>query len=393
MKAVLKSIVVMAAILLIVAPRIPLAFAADNGEFAVTPVKHAGKKWRIGYYQGGEYNDYLQTLIATINGLIDLGWLDKTDIPPQSAVQTEELWRWLTKNIDSDYLEFPEDAYYTADWDERIREKVVPEIITRVNEKKDIDLLIAMGTWAGKDLADNRHKTPTMVLSTSDPIKAGIISSAEDSGYDHVHARVDPVRYERQVQIFHDVIGFNKLGMFYEDTETGRSYAAFDKVTKVAAERGFELIACHTIDDVPDIERTEESVIKCVEELATKADAIYVTQQNGVNPGSLPKLVSIFNERRIPTFSQAGSEEVKAGILMSIAQVEYKPDGKFHAETFAKVFNGAKPRDLDQVFESPPKIAINVATASLIGFDPPVDILGAADEIYLEITSPLRKGR
>ncbi len=53
----------------------------------------------------------------------------------------------------------------------------------------------------------------------------------------------------------------------------------------------------------------------------------------------------------------------------------------------AKILNGARPRQLDQVFEGPPKIAINLKTAQIIGYDPPVDVLGAADEIYQEIES------
>ncbi len=37
---------------------------------------------------------------------------------------------------------------------------------------------------------------------------------------------------------------------------------------------------------------------------------------------------------------------------------------------------------------NPPKIAINLKTAEIIGYDPPVDVLGAADEIYQEIEKP-----
>ncbi len=43
---------------------------------------------------------------------------------------------------------------------------------------------------------------------------------------------------------------------------------------------------------------------------------------------------------------------------------------------------------MEQLFEEPPKIAINIKTAEIIGFDPPVDILLAADEIFQEIEKP-----
>ena len=77
-----------------------------------------------------------------------------------------------------------------------------------------------------------------------------------------------------------------------------------------------------------------------------------------------------------------GSKEVKSGILLSLAQADLSYVGLFHAESIARVFNGAKPRQLSQIWVDPAKIAINLATARAIGFDPPVDILLAADEVY-----------
>jgi ABC-type uncharacterized transport system substrate-binding protein len=98
--------------------------------------------------------------------------------------------------------------------------------------------------------------------------------------------------------------------------------------------------------------------------------------------------VKVTNNDRIPTFAQSGSHEVKYGFLMSISKANLQPLGRFHAETIAKVLNGAKPRELPQLFEGPVAIAINLKTAQIIGFDPPVDVLAVADEIYREIEKP-----
>ncbi len=99
-----------------------------------------------------------------------------------------------------------------------------------MKNKKDIDLLLAFGTWAGQDFANHQHVTPTMVISASNAVKAGVIKSVEDSGYDHVHAWIDPKKSERQVRLFHDIIKFKRLGLAYEDDLDGRSYAAVDDV-------------------------------------------------------------------------------------------------------------------------------------------------------------------
>ena len=157
---------------------------------------------------------------------------------------------------------------------------------------------------------------------------------------------------------------------------------------KLAKERKFELVRCYTKSDIADVTQAEKSVIDCFNRLVNEVDAIYVTVQGGVNKRSIPALVKIANEHKIPTFSQSGSEEVKDGFFVSLSQAGFKYIGEFHAETFAKVFNGAKPNQLDQLFQEPPKIAINMKTAEIIGFDPPVVLLGAADEIYRTIQKP-----
>ena len=383
----LKKVLIWGLMLVFISP-LPL-LAADKGNFSTTPKTNNGKKWRIGYYEGGEYIDYQVIFSATIRGLMQLGWVEQAEIPPQKGEQTTELWKWLSTKAKSKYIEFVKDAHFSANWDETLRPKLAEKIIKRLNEKKDIDVMIAMGTWAGLDLANNNHHTPTLAFSVSDAVNAGIVKSAEDSGFDHFHAQVDPYRFERQIRTFHDVVGFKKLGVAYEDTISGRSIAGIEVLEKISKERNFEIVRCFSKDDIPDKKIAEETCKQCFRNLARGgAEAIYVTLQNGVSANSIPELVEIANSHATPTFSQSGSHEVKWGFLMSLSQASYKYVGEFHAKTIAKVLNGAKPRDIAQIFEEPPKIAINIKTAEIIGYDPPVDVMLAADEIYQNIETP-----
>lgn len=363
--------------------------AADAKKaFSTHPTTNQGRKWRIGYYEGGDYTNYHKYLAAMTRGLTDLGWVDPGNTIPENLT-TRQLWNHLSTTLKSDYIEFVGDAFYSADWDDGKRKKTTEALLARLAGVGDIDLMLAMGTWAGKDLATNRHITNTMVISTSDPVGSGIINSAADSGLDHVHARVDPARYERQVQIFHDTVGFKKLGIAYENSVVGRSYAAVDTIEKVAKERGFELVTCHTLGDTADETTSGRSVVQCFQQLASRVDAIYVTVQSGINEKSIPDLVRIANEHKIPTFSQFGSKEVQNGFLMSISRAgDFKPEGIFLAATAAQIFNGAKPRQLNQIFEESPNIAINLKTAEAIGFYLNADLLAASDEIYRDIQRP-----
>ena len=222
---------------------------ADNKSFSMEPTTNQGKKWRIAYYEGGPYTDYQQVFTETVRGLMKLGWIETAELPRQQGEENKVLWEWLATKAKSQYLEFPKDAFYSAEWVNKTRQQVVDQLMKRLTEVKDIDLLIAVGTMAGQDFANDKHKTPTLVLTASDPISAGIIKSVEDSGLEHVHATIDPKRYERQVRIFHEIIGFKKLGITFEDSVNGRSFSAIDLVDKVAKERGFEVVRCYSIDD------------------------------------------------------------------------------------------------------------------------------------------------
>jgi len=361
------------------------ASLAGEAKFKVEPNTNNGEKWRVGYYEGGAYINYQKQLTETVRGLMQLGWIETAELPEQSGEATDTLWKWLSTEAKSDYIEFVADAHYSALWETDRRSAVEDEIVFRLNNDKDIDLMIGMGTWAGKGLANYRHRTNTLVFSTSNPISSGIIKSVEDSGFDHVHVRVDPKRNERQLLVFHEMIGFHKLGVVYEDSLAGRSYAAIETIETLSKTHGFDIIRCHTQSDISDKKLAEEGVINCFNELVKEADAIYVTQQGGVNSSSIPKLVEIANRHKIPTFSQSGAREVSYGVLASLSRAGYKYVGRFHAKTIAKVLNGALPNQLNQLFEEPPKIALNLKTAEIIGFDPPIVLMGATDEFFEEI--------
>lgn len=352
--------------------------------FPTTPVtKPDGMRWRIGYVQGGNYNQYPPTMIQIAKGLQKLGWLTLGDSIPKQA-NSRELWRWLATHTQSPYLQFVDNAFWSADnFDAAQRAPMRQAIDHRIRDKGDIDLIIAMGTWAGQDMRKLGPPVPTIVASSSDPVGSGIVDSASDSGRKNLHARVVPERFQRQIRLFHEIVPFDTLGIVYENSPAGRSYAAVDAVTQVSRELGFKIVSCHAKSTDISAPQAIANAVDCYRQLAQQhVDAVYVTTHRGVTPESLETIVKILKQANIPSFSMNGSGEVKKGILLSLAQAGLSSVGLFQAKTIARVFNGATPRELNQIWVSPPKIALNLATAQAIGFDPPVNILLAADEVY-----------
>ncbi len=366
----------------------PAAAQVAGGNIALDPrlvpkTKPDGSRWRIGYYEGGQYPDYEVILKSTVRGLIALGWMEPLELPRTNNAQAGGFWSYLAANAKSKFIEFVPDGYFAAgDFDAEQRKAARPRVIARLSQARDIDLVIAMGTWAGQDLATADHTVPTIVMSSSDPIGSKIVKSAEDSGFDHLHAKVEPKRYQRQTRLFHDIIDFKTLGIVYENSPEGRTFGGVAAIEEVAQERGFTIVPCFAAFNNIAQSEAASNVQRCYEQLASQVDATYVTVHRGVNATSLSTIVAALTKAKVPSFSMLGSSEVQRGILMSIAQADFSYIGRFHAETMARVFNGTKPRALSQIWEDPAKIAINIRTAKAIGFNPPVELMLAADEIY-----------
>lgn len=353
-------------------------------QYSTQPTKKGdGQRWRIGYVESGIYSEYPLTLRAVLGGLEQLGWLQLAQPMPEELT-AQELWQWLSQQSRSDYLEFVADAYWRpGNFDSNQREPMRNSIVQRLEQQNDLDLVIAMGTWAGQDMRAIGPTVPTVVTSTSDALSSGIVDSIQDSGRDNLHARVEPKRYQRQLRLFHDIVPFKNLGIVYEDSDAGRTYVALDAIQEVGNSLGFDVVHCHAQSSNISAEQAIQNALDCYQELAVKhVDAVYISSHQGVTQDSIVDIARILRTASIPSFSMAGAKDVERGVLLSLAQANMSYVGLFHAEVIARIFNGATPRDLNQVWIDPSKIALNLATARIIGFDPPIDILLAADEVY-----------
>ncbi len=376
------SINLIASLLLTCLLMLPITICAAD-DASLSPVLNNGQKWRIGYYEGGSYINYPANLRTIAAGLAELGWMKPLNIPAMSdATDAKPVWDYLVRHAKSRYLEFVSDGYWSANWEKENRAAIKDHIIRRLNHKNDIDFMIAMGTWAGQDLSNYHHNTPTMAVSVSDPVRSGMSATAEDSGIDHFHAKCDPTRYIRQLRLFHRLVKFKTLGVVYENTQVGKTYAALGDILKVAKDRNFDVVLCEAQFSDIEQEVATEQTIKCHHTLAPKVDAVFVTVHRGIDQKRMEELLSPFVANKIPTWSQRGPIEVKKGVLFSISRGGFKAVGRFHAEVMAKVFNGEKPRSINQLFEDPKLIAVNTQMAELINFQIPKSILRIADEIY-----------
>ena len=115
--------------------------------------------------------------------------------------------------------------------------------------------------------------------------------------------------------------------------------------------------------------------------LAPRVDAVYITRQNGVNPGNAQKFLKPLIEYNVTTLSMEPGL-VREGVLISIVSGEPRLYASAYAESAGMILNGAKPRSLTMKHQFPFRIYLNMETAEKIGFEVPEGLLNSADLIY-----------
>jgi len=327
----------------------------------IVVVNATAKTYRIGYLEAGDYWIYDKTFNALKVALKEMGWKDK--------------------------IEFPQDAHFSPGWDK----KKEPERLERAKElmrRKDLDLIIAMGTGATKFiLKANNGKTPILAMCVSDAVKSKFVVSEKDSGIDNFTVRIVPGRYKRMFEIFHDVVNFKKLGLLYPDTEDGRKYANVADARQVSAERGFKIIEYTKISSA---EKTEECVTGLQWLIDQGIDAFFMPSINCFDWSQcdVKKIIDLLLKNKIPSFAKNGTRDVKAGAFMGFSTISFVSRAAVLADKVTRILKGESPRSLNMIDNATPMISLNIYVAEKIGIDPSFDILGASDEIFQEITLP-----
>jgi ABC-type uncharacterized transport system substrate-binding protein len=365
-----------------------LTAVAASGDTLNAPSLNQGKRWRVAYVETGPYANYAGTLYYLLKGLESRGWVKGVERIPYTWGQTDtkEMWSYISSQKEfSSFIEFVPDSYYSL--------KSIPgqegEVVKRFSQKKDSDLLIVMGTVAGKLMSVEDVQSKIMVFSTSNAVKSGIVKAANSSGRQKVWAHLDPVRYKQQLQVFADIFQFKKMGVVYEDSPNGKAFAAVDDIEAVAKEKRFEIVRklVPGTKGIEDQDRYFKDLLQAHAELAAEVDGFYyaVSPAPGIRQEQLYAVLQPFYEKRIPVFAQLGDEDVSRGALLSLARADFFGMGQFGAEQLAKLLNGASADTLPQLYSDTPTIALNFQVAKQIGYKPPFEILLVSDKVFLSI--------
>lgn len=348
------------------------------------PVKKAdGSKHVIAYVDIDPYPASGEMLYYYIQQMIENGWISLDEELPFDPEDTDarELIEYLASKNLGDYLEFSKEACYYLGID---GEAVCRESLQKKIDRKEVDLILCMGTWPGTFvLSLSNDKIPVMVYFSVDPVGAGLAAADDFSGKDHVWCHVNYTVYNKQIQFYYDNYPFHNIGMVYYD----ESVAAMRAYRQVAEENGFKITEkqIETLKDSSEdsVEQYYKMLSEVFSELCEDGiDAFMLNSDIIKDEKRIRDMLEVFYEKNIPVFVQNGEYYVQNGALMTVTASDAKEQAPFVADVCAKILNGEKPGDINQEFITPPYLSINLAVADRLHYQVKEDLILSAEKLY-----------
>lgn len=345
---------------------------------------------RLGYVEGDEYGPFAQLLLDMALEFVEEGSIDKSFAEQYKDVNYEEkfsygdtrkLWNAICDaNKENARYRFVREVFFDL-------EEMDEDEYSIIANRDDVDIMISMGTVSGVYLAENEKKTKFMNLFSANPVDSGIIKSLTERYNDYSYALVDPTTYNRQMDASYKFLGFKKLGIVYEDSEAAYQYSAIDVVKQKAEEYGFEVVYEYVDEPLGEEEYDwyYSELKKAYRKLVDQGvDCLLITVAS-IDYES--KMQELLDDAIIPagvmTIAQDGTVPVAYGALFGVTLTDCEESAKHVVKQIRDYNEEGVPFDqLEMVYESTPRLAVNYTTASRIGFEIPFKNLQIVDYIY-----------
>lgn len=358
--------------------------SAQQDRFPYLPkTRPGGGKYRVAYVDIDPYPVTGSMLYYVIENLKEKGWIKYDSLPMNpDNVDAGKLINWLSKQNLGPYMAFDADANYYIHYQNIAAVK--QSLIDHVTKKKDVDLIFAMGTSPGLLVKSLNLNIPTIVYGSVDPIRSGIIKSANDSGNKNLWAQVDSTAYTRQLEFYYNTIHFKNIGMVYNDPVI----AAIPAYEKAAKADHFKITKVQINELTSSKQSDKDAYYAKLKQIyrtlisKDKIDAYLINTDVITDDAQTKDLFSIFAKAKKPVFVQVGDNYVKNGAFMLVSPTDYKGLGSFVAYTMGAIFNGTSPENLPQDYVSSPYLSINLDTAKSLSYTPTFEMLMSCENIY-----------
>lgn len=249
--------------------------------------------------------------------------------------------------------------------------------LDRLLADPQVDVVLTLGVLASYEAA-HRERLPKPVIApfVIDPVLQGYPLREGRSGRRNFVYIASFQGVADELRLLHRVTRFKHVAALVDRLPLEAMPELYVKARQLAA----ELKVHATL--VPVAEAVDEALAT----LPQDADAIYVAPLLRMTDADMKDLAQKLIERRLPSFSTAGTRELEQGFLLSVSGGRNQDSrlARRIALNLQRIAGGEDAGQIEVGFEVDQRLAINMRTARAIGFSPRWEDLTDAEQLFAE---------
>jgi outer membrane protein TolC len=260
---------------------------------------------------------------------------------------------------------------FTGDWSLA----GVDAALDRALADASVDAIVTLGILASNQAGQRAAPSkPIIAPLVIDPALQGFPLQAGASGRRNFTYAADFQSVSADVVAFERIVGFRHLAVLVDGALLTALPSLNDKAAEVAERLGARIALVSVTD----------TAAAALAGLPADADAVYVSGLLRFDAGELEALARGLAERSLPSFSLVGRSEVERGLLMTLGGAERDTDrlARRVALMLQRIAGGEEPGTFEVSFPTDQRLAINMRTATAIGFSPAWEHLIDAEQMF-----------
>ena len=301
-------------------------------------------------------------------------------LDPSQTAGTERLLDLIQREIEElirrDYdVRFPESKRRASDWTAEGIRRDLDELLS----DPEVDMVLVVGPFSTAALCCYPElPKPVFAPLGIDADALGLPSEGNSSGVRNLNYLNHPGASLRDLEAFREIVGFDTIHIISDPL-------IYDVLTELY-ERNQRFLEPMGITIVPlfAVSSAEETLGRIPED----AQAVYFTPLLRMSREEQLKLIERLNERRVPTMSLIGRDEVEMGMLAGLrAPADYPRMARRIALNVQQALFGEDPGTFGVTFERGERLVINMDTARKIGLYPTWRVLIDAELLNEELST------
>ncbi|MGH7450529.1 MAG: ABC transporter substrate binding protein, partial [bacterium] len=319
------------------------------------------------------------TPIAAQNQTVNVGVI--LDGPSERyAVMQREFEKQIIEFFSGEYdVRFAPENVIAGDW----TVAGIKVAVERMLANKKVELVLALGAISSNEIALRKNLTkPMIACAVLDAGLQGLPKKDGSSGVKNLNYLDESYSVSRTIQLFQEIVPFKKLALLVGPAILEAIPQLPERATQEVPALGAKL------EFVP----VTTAAATALQALPADADAVYIAPLPQMSSGEFDALVAGLTQRRLPTFSYLGKDEVEKGVMAAYAQKDdLTRRARRIASTMQRILRGEDAGTLPVDFAPAAQLTINMATARAIGFHPNWKTLTEAELINQEDEDAGRK--